>query len=464
MASRQSRDRYTTDDPVNKMPTASSKTVGPAARKRLQNLIKYYMSKPHPFDSCVKDNTKRFGAEGAKRVCATLKDIGEGTTKWRKGGKTSAEFDVDAMVDSVYAAADGNIDGLVEMLRDDLMASIQVGAGPELVTSALEVLQNSKPQLTTVPNVDIISTGIEYPLASGPTTFTPEDLADAVAAQDDPCIPKPRLWLGHTDDKRIHGDRTTGIPSGEPAVGKVTNMRLEHDGHKIVGDLQGVPVWLANIFETAYPSRSIEGRFNFKTPSGKKWRLVISELALLGVKWPGVTSLNDIASLFTPDGPEGVVVTEASEEQPVAATVDRSQRQVSAQVTVEDLRRAWYGEAQNDPTKKFWWIRTIYVDPNELICDDDQGNLYRVDFTINKDQVSFGDPKQVKIQYVNASHGGIELGDPINEGRTHIARFDSRADSRPEAALTGSLEVKLQTERTSKAPAKEQSLTIKIGA
>lgn len=61
----------------------SSKTVGPAARAHLKSLIAYYMKKPHPFTACVHDNTKRFGEEGAKRVCATLKDIGEGTTKWR---------------------------------------------------------------------------------------------------------------------------------------------------------------------------------------------------------------------------------------------------------------------------------------------------------------------------------------------------------------------------------------------
>src|SRR5206468_11785638 len=33
-------------------------TVGPAARHHLENLIKYYMSKPHPFTECVHDNTK----------------------------------------------------------------------------------------------------------------------------------------------------------------------------------------------------------------------------------------------------------------------------------------------------------------------------------------------------------------------------------------------------------------------
>lgn len=64
-----------------------------AARGSLKNLIAFYMKKPHPFTACVRDNTKRFGRERAERVCATLKDLGTGTTHWRHGGKkiTKAE-------------------------------------------------------------------------------------------------------------------------------------------------------------------------------------------------------------------------------------------------------------------------------------------------------------------------------------------------------------------------------------
>ena len=69
---------------------AGHNDVGPAARKKLSGLIKFYMKKKQPFTACVNDNTKRFGVEGAKKVCATLKDIGEGdNTHWRKGGKKS---------------------------------------------------------------------------------------------------------------------------------------------------------------------------------------------------------------------------------------------------------------------------------------------------------------------------------------------------------------------------------------
>jgi hypothetical protein len=64
--------------------------VGPAARKKLSGLMRYYAKKPHPFTSCVEDNTKRFGVARAKKVCAVLKDLIEGTTKWRHGGGRTA--------------------------------------------------------------------------------------------------------------------------------------------------------------------------------------------------------------------------------------------------------------------------------------------------------------------------------------------------------------------------------------
>lgn len=61
----------------------SAKDVGPEARKKLSGLLKYYAKQPHPFTKCVRDNRKRFGPGRTEAVCATLKDIIRGTTKWR---------------------------------------------------------------------------------------------------------------------------------------------------------------------------------------------------------------------------------------------------------------------------------------------------------------------------------------------------------------------------------------------
>lgn len=61
--------------------------VGPDARKKLRGLLDHYRKMAHPFTACVRDNTKRFGPERAKKVCAVLTDIEKGTTKWRSGGR-----------------------------------------------------------------------------------------------------------------------------------------------------------------------------------------------------------------------------------------------------------------------------------------------------------------------------------------------------------------------------------------
>jgi hypothetical protein len=61
----------------------AARDVGPQARYRLRNLLKYYAKKPKPFTACVRDNMKRFGPGRTEAICATLKDMIMGTTKWR---------------------------------------------------------------------------------------------------------------------------------------------------------------------------------------------------------------------------------------------------------------------------------------------------------------------------------------------------------------------------------------------
>lgn len=61
--------------------------VSPTARKKINPIVQHYGKMAHPFTRCVADNTKRFGPERAKRVCAVVKDMARGTTKWRKGGR-----------------------------------------------------------------------------------------------------------------------------------------------------------------------------------------------------------------------------------------------------------------------------------------------------------------------------------------------------------------------------------------
>lgn len=67
-------------------PGTNWKQVSPEHRKRLAGLLKFYAKKKHPFAACVRDNRKRFG-DRAENVCAVLKDMIRGTTRWRAGGE-----------------------------------------------------------------------------------------------------------------------------------------------------------------------------------------------------------------------------------------------------------------------------------------------------------------------------------------------------------------------------------------
>lgn len=287
----------------------------------------------------------------------------------------------------------------------------------------------SKPELVTIRAVEIMSTGIQYQLGSGPTTFTAEDLADAVTAQQDPAVSQPRLKIGHTDPRF----------DGEPAMGKVVDMRLSENGQTIEGDLVGVPRWLGEIMASAYPSRSIEGNFDVETVTGSKWRLVINALALLGVTWPGISTLADISALYSASGPDGVEVLEAKGRDEVVAAKVTAARGVVAAVNVEDIRRQYYEEL--DDTQMWWWVRALYLDPHELIVDDDEGGLHRVPFDVKGEEINFSDPVEVKIQYVDqkvaanaASQGKDERRQValIASAGRQEATWASRGEARPE--------------------------------
>lgn len=91
--------------------------VTPENRKRVQPLVAHYGKMAHPFGACVRDNTKRFGKERAERICAVVKDMARGTTKWRgKAKEELTEEEVVAFTDRLIEAADGDLDGLETMM------------------------------------------------------------------------------------------------------------------------------------------------------------------------------------------------------------------------------------------------------------------------------------------------------------------------------------------------------------
>lgn len=112
LLAQQARDDRLLDEEIGKRLDVllSAKDVGPEARAHLRGILKHYAKDPHPFRACVKDNMKRFGPGRTERVCATLKDIIRGTTKWRNHHDGVAASEISEEVEKV----------LLSVTEDDL--------------------------------------------------------------------------------------------------------------------------------------------------------------------------------------------------------------------------------------------------------------------------------------------------------------------------------------------------------
>lgn len=244
-------------------------------------------------------------------------------------------------------------------------------------------------ELVTVPNVELLEVGT-WETSTGVFTWTLDDLQAAVAAQDDPGYHTPTLKLGHVDPRF----------DGEPAVGRVENLRLSDDKQTLIGDYVAVPAWLADALPSAYPDRSIEGQFQLVTATGTTHRFGITAVALLGTVEPAISTLEDVARFLT----QGV----AASTPPVCVSLRRHgghlvpPSTVQAAVSIDELRSAFY-EAVAGTSNPWAWIRECWVgDGAFLIVDDDEGNLFRVPWSESNGTISFATPERVAISYVPA--------------------------------------------------------------
>lgn len=311
--------------------------------------------------------------------------------------------------------------------------------------------------VTTVPNVEILQVGEEWHLSTGPRTFTKDDLAAAVGAMSDPAVRAPVVKLGH---------RST-LNDGEPALGRLQNLRLEDDGMTLVADLVGVPEWLADCMATYYPRRSMEGWFNATLETGRTHQFVVTALALLGTAYPAITTLDDLRVVMTADTIEEI---ESNLEMVAAALVDQSpeagekkgpemplfgkKEKVAATVAVEDVRRSYWESLKGDDDW-YLWIREMQIDPQQLIVTDDRDDTnYRVTYAINGDEITFSDPVQVEIVYqdkgkVAASKGGEKLTwASRKESLLASADDESRAENEQTAKLSANDPKQFQGERS----------------
>jgi|KBSMisStandDraft_5_1062788.scaffolds.fasta_scaffold22502_3 hypothetical protein len=297
--------------------------------------------------------------------------------------------------------------------------------------------------LWRIDRVPIVSTGIEYRLSTGKTTFTEADLADAVKAQGDPAIVQPRIKLGHSDQANdlLLGD-------GEPAFGRVEGMVLDDNGHTIYGDYVGTPEWLASVLPVAYPSRSIEGTRDVETVTGKEYKLVITDVSLLGVKWPGCSVLEDLPLWYGADVPEAAEIETDTVAAKEGGMRFKRNKEVSAEIDVSDVRRTFYTDVAQDDAY-WWWIRAERVtdDGLSLIVDNDKGGLYRYDVSVDGDEIEFSDPVEVTVKYPEktaAVAAAVVAGMAVaQEGMTiHASRDETRPEDMPTLQKGGSMDEK----------------------
>jgi hypothetical protein len=236
------------------------------------------------------------------------------------------------------------------------------------------------PDRRTLEGVEIARVGT-FRLSTGEHTFTREQLAAAVANADNYT---PRIGIGH-EDPRFDAPEL----DGDPAFGKVVNLRLAEDGDLLLGDLAEMPAWLADNAPAAYPGRSLEG-------VAKQDDLEIRTVKLLGTTKPGITTLADLPKAIA----ASVAAGETTEDQ---ATIAVRTLWAAAGTNLDDLRDAFYALHPTDPSNDgdWWCVQEVQINPNQLIVEHStDGSTYRVPWSVNTDGTfSFGGLVEVTVEY-----------------------------------------------------------------
>lgn len=282
------------------------------------------------------------------------------------------------------------------------------------------------PQMVRIENVPLVRTGIDYPLSTGPKTFTEEDLQAAVAAvANDPAVHAPRIkidGLAESFDPQAHG--------GEPALGWVEDLAVSGDGQTLTGTMV-IPEWLGDVADFAYPNRSIEGISGLHTPTGQSHDLVVTAVVLLGVDLPGVSTLPDLAEFLAngPAGdaptPEAIAAAASWEGEPLRAGMDQD----IVRRRLIDWMMAGAGDNlpdENDSPWDLWPVALRFDDggkPYAKVLDEGTGRLYRVDITVSGNDVSFGD-------FIEVVEQDVPVAASAGDTRRGLV-WASRADQRP---------------------------------
>lgn len=292
--------------------------------------------------------------------------------------------------------------------------------------SPLATVDAPRPQLVTIPAVEIIDVGSwDASTPDGePALVTKEMLLDAIAAVEAGDARPPVNKFGHTSALNV-GD-------GGPAVGKFVNLRTSDDGMTLLGDLTGVPAWLGDIMASAYPRRSAEWYTAYTADTGRTYSMVITAVAMLGEAYPAVETLDDIRDLFGDDAPALVAASRRGDRVVATTTIGAGDMPKSTKVAARATDDAVFTAFYNEMPWSFW-IRELYVDPLEVIAtNDDTGGLVRIPYAVDTDgAVSFGEPVAVAVEYIDQVTEASAKARPV---ATQV--FATRADARSVVAST----------------------------
>ncbi len=288
--------------------------------------------------------------------------------------------------------------------------------------------------------VELATAGMEWRGSNGPCTITLGHLADAVVAcNDDPHVQPPRIRLGH--ESQINGDGPRYDPfaalgDAEPSFGVFRNLRTINDGAVLVGDADNVPAWLAEIAASAYPNRSVEAVWDIasantdvQTDGGRRYQMVLTAVALLGVYLPAVSDLEDLQALMA-DGPSALASkTDLAGSAAMSVSYDTVRHRFNWSWAVDREGNDFDGDTT------WWWARDVRFDPNEVVADDEEGNLWSVPFsTDGEDAITFAEPARVRQTYVPVAASMASFARPDKQAERPAAIAASKPSRKPAAS------------------------------
>jgi hypothetical protein len=79
--------------------------------------------------------------------------------------------------------------------------------------------------------------------------------------------------------------------------------------------------------------------------------------------------------------------------------------------------QAFYEQIATEESGRYWWwLHQVYIDPKVVIAEDDSGEYWMVPYPYDAARpVTFGDPVQVFIQWVNKEDGKVAASVSIPE-------------------------------------------------